>query len=290
MSTDVILKNEVTVEKSNIEIGDLADISSPEIAGLVLDSAPDHGSTVTWNASEISKRLRPFQSALKDYHFKIPKFIRIVRGDSSFNEKLLKEKISSMLLGTLPGPGWEVNLKEIQKVQPPELSATSRWKVVPFTQRPRGPAQFEIVIEDQGKSLNHIWINGSVEYFAKVGVLQRSVPARYKINQTDVVWEKKNMTFISEIPVSEGDFASAVTKMSLISGTILTKNHFERELALKFGEEVEVKAGSDEFSVTTRAIAQQNGYIGDSVRVRSVSNQKTLTGILVAKGLVQVNY
>jgi flagella basal body P-ring formation protein FlgA len=51
---------------------------------------------------------------------------------------------------------------------------------------------------------------------------------------------------------------------------------------------VDVRVGQEILSISMKGIAQQNGYVGDIVKVRSTGNQKTITGRLVSRGLVQV--
>lgn len=287
---DVMIKQDAEVSGQNITLGMLAPSASAELSGLILGEAPARGKYVVWSAADVSHKLRAYQAALNGIKFKIPKRVKITKLDSQINEIAVKEKITVMLKSLLPDTNWDVQLLSLQKIQWPELSEAAQWNVVPLTQRPRGAAQFEIVIQDQGKTLHHLWVNGIVSYSALVPVAQKIIPARKKILAEDITWEKRNVTYVNEIPSTEKDFEAAVTRLSLNTGTIITKNHLERELALKFGQEVEVLAGSDDFSISTRAVSQQNAYIGDVVKLRTANSSKILTGVAVAKGQVQINY
>jgi len=62
----------------------------------------------------------------------------------------------------------------------------------------------------------------------------------------------------------------------------------QREFAVKSGEIVKVTAGSSDWEVTIDGIAQASGYIGDTVNVKIPRTQKLVSGLLTAKGVVEV--
>jgi flagella basal body P-ring formation protein FlgA len=61
-------------------------------------------------------------------------------------------------------------------------------------------------------------------------------------------------------------------------------------MALKFGDQVDLILGDDGVAIMTKGIAQQNGFVGDSVKVKSVVTNKMLDGIITARGVVNVRY
>lgn len=285
----VEIPSQIQLEDENVTLGALARDLEPELAGLILGASPVRGKAVVWTAADLGKKLRAYQTALKEVHFKIPKRIKITRVDSQTSETSVQKKITEMLKRLTPA-SWEVSLKSLQKIEWPEMSASALVQVVPLNIRPKGAAQFEIVIEDQGKTLNHLWVNGNVEYFASVPVVQRPMIPRSAVRADDIQWEKRNVTYLNEIPATENDFIASVTKISLPTGTVVTKNHLDRDLAVHFGDEVEVFAGEDGISVSTKMVAQQNGYVGDVVKLRTNSGAKFLTGVVLSPKKVQVSF
>lgn len=288
-SKEIVIKSESQVESENITLDAITTDSDSEFSHLILDASPARGKAVVWTAAEISKKLRPYQEILKDTRFRIPKRIKIMRVDQQINDVAIQKKITDMLQRLLPSSDWEVSLKSLQKIQWPDLSASAQIRVIPLNVRPKGAGQFEFVIEDQGKTLNHVWVNGDVEYFAKVPVAQKPIVIRTSVKSDDISWEKRNVTYFNEIPATESDFATSVVKMFLPTGTVITKNLLDRELAVKFGEEVEVQAGTELFSVSTKAVAQQNAYVGDLIKLRTGAS-KFLTGTVTGLKKVQVGF
>lgn len=284
----ITFKTESEVRDQNIELGEIANVESPELAALVLDSSPNIGKTVLWTAAELSKKLHPYQEALKELQLKLPALIKITRLDAAFSQAALEEKIKSALTNVIP-KNWETKVTNLQKVNWPEVSASATWSVAPLNQRPKGPTQFEILVEDSNKSTKRIWVNGFIEFFSDVSVAQSSVAARTKMSDAEIKLEKRNVTYLSELPASEQEIATSLAKFNISAGSILTKSLLDRELAVKFGEEVELRIGTDTFSVSSKGIVQQNAHIGDTVRVRTSNSLKTVNGVVTAKGLVKVN-
>ncbi len=285
------VKKIATVNTSEIRLRDVVDFASPEstsvIGDLVLDQSPNAGQSIKWTTADFVNKLKPYQNDLRTIHFILPKEIEIQRADNRLSESTLKVAMLIELKAVAP-QGWRTELKDLQPLHLPELSETAKWKVVPLQRRPKGPFQFEVIIEDQAQFLQNLWVNGHMEYQAQVATLKNPVKMLTKIKSTDVSWEERNVTYLSELPATAADLLTSVARTGMYSGSQVTMGSLDKELALKFGDEVEVKTGNEDFFVTTRGVAQQNGYLGDDVKIRTVGSQKTLTGKLVAKGLVQL--
>lgn len=287
-TAQITFKESVEIASAEVKLMDLTngDLKVSELENLIVDEAPAKGQTVFWSASELSQKLHPYKEALKNFSLKFPSKIKITRVEKNFSQTALEEKIRSAIKVTIPSQ-WEIKITDLQKPDWSSLTETAKWSVVPLTQRPKGAAMFQIVIEDQGKALKHLWINGRVEYFASVAITQKAVSAREKFN--DYIVEKRNITYMTEVPASVEEIADGVAKLNMAAGMPITKSFISKELAVKFGEEVEMRVGNETFSIATKGVSQQNAYVGDVIKVRTSNNSKTVTGVVTSKGLVRVN-
>ena len=299
-TTVIKMKRHVETIKDKIEFGDIADIVTDDslaaktLAHIELGASPVAGSTISWSAEDISKKLRPFHEVLSKAAVTIPEQITISRRNKTIAETL-QAKVLEVLKNTLPDKNttdkiWDVMLGDLQV--PAEAEALSEYGmfVVPITNRPRGAAQFEVQFSKEGKVVERKWFNGRVSYFAEVATVQRMIEAHAKILDADLSWAKKEMTFTGEIPATRAEIAQATARMTIQPGALLTKSLLEREMAMKFGEEVELMAGEDTFSIREKAVVQQNGYIGDLVKVRPSGSPKVLTALVIGHGVVRVQY
>ncbi|MBK9294360.1 MAG: flagellar basal body P-ring formation protein FlgA [Oligoflexia bacterium] len=288
-ASNVTFKTTAEVSDQNIELGEVAFVTEESISNLILDKSPSAvGESIIWTADELSKKLHPYQDLLKDIQFKLPSLIKITRVDAEFSLKALEEKIKQALRGNIPAE-WEIKISNLQKPQWPNVSNKASWNVVAPLNRPKGPTQFEIIISDLNKKPQRIWVNAHVEFFADVITATTSLSARERIGVENTRVENKNITHLSDLPLAKFDLDGALSKYNLAEGTILTKKLIDKEFAVKFGEEVEVIIGNQNFSVSSKGIAQQNAHVGDSIKVRTNQNIKTISGEVIGKKQVKVS-
>jgi flagellar basal body P-ring formation protein FlgA len=294
MPAQIHVRHEAQVASSNVELGAIADIKSTDadnerdLAALILGESPGEGQSVVWTAAEISTRLHPYNRLLRDAQLKLPDNITIRRAATSVPRETLKTQIEGVLKATLPDSSWEAQVIDVNTPSGLHIPPDGTVQIgLPMT-RPQGAANFEVLVYQDSQLIARQWVAARVRYFAKVAILTREVEARTHISSIDLKWERRDVTTMMDIPATPADMSSAVAGSNLMPGTILTRSQLEREMALRFGDEVDVNTGDDTFVVSTKGVAQQNGYVGDTVKVRSLATNKILTGIVTAQGVIHV--
>ncbi len=293
-AVQIHVRSEAQIAESNVELGAIGNIKSTNvddekvIAKLILGESPKAGKSVEWSAEEISKRLRPYKRILQGAQLKLPDHIVIHRRVNFVSQDELRAKIEEMLKSTLPDSSWEAQLIDAKLPDELDISRDGSVQVVPLLQRPRGATNIEVQIVRNGNVDSRSWVTGLVKYSSLVAVLRRRVEPRSTISQSDIAWLKKDISFFNDIPATAGDLDSAVARVALVPGMILSRTHLERQMAVHFGDEVTVTAGDGSVLVSSRGVVQQNGYIGDRIKVKSVGYQRILNGVVAANGVVRV--
>jgi flagella basal body P-ring formation protein FlgA len=165
----------------------------------------------------------------------------------------------------------------------------SAFQVIPPLGRAKGVFSFELIATEH--SLPHrFWVSAKIQYFCNVATLTRQINAHSHFSPSDLKWERKEITFMNDVPATTADANGGLARMGLSPGTILLRSHLEREMALKFGDQVDLILGDDGVAIMTKGIAQQNGFVGDTVKVRSLATDKVIDGIITARGVVNVRY
>jgi flagella basal body P-ring formation protein FlgA len=278
------------VLKDNIELGDIAIIENASVeeeavfAHLILEEAPATDQELTWSAEELSRKLRPYQALIKRVTLKVPANTVIFRQAMTSSEKI-KEQIIDTLKTMVPDKSWEIKITDVKlpsDILPKGFSIDTASIVAPVM-LPRGDSQFEI----QGTSKS---VTAHVSYFTDCAIVKHSLRARSPLSPNDVTWKKRDVTRFKDIPIRQSELLNSLVRSALLPGAVITRQNLEREMVLKFGDEIELQAGEEGFSIKTKGVAQQNGYIGDVVRVRTLGAQKTLNGLVVSRGVVHVQY
>jgi flagella basal body P-ring formation protein FlgA len=62
----------------------------------------------------------------------------------------------------------------------------------------------------------------------------------------------------------------------------------KREPAAHRGQVVRALVGDQDFEISINASAEENGFIGDLIKVKNLETQKMMSGIVIDKGVVKV--
>jgi flagella basal body P-ring formation protein FlgA len=77
------------------------------------------------------------------------------------------------------------------------------------------------------------------------------------------------------------------TNRLLHAGDILRKRDLTKAKLIKRGELVMVEAKSNNFQIVNEAIAFQDGYFGDQIKLTSVDTKKPINARVIGKGKVR---
>ena len=77
------------------------------------------------------------------------------------------------------------------------------------------------------------------------------------------------------------------TNRLLHSGDILRKRDLTKAKLIKRGELVMVEAKSNNFQIVNEAIAFQDGYFGDQIKLTSIDTKKPINARVIGKGKVR---
>jgi flagella basal body P-ring formation protein FlgA len=91
------------------------------------------------------------------------------------------------------------------------------------------------------------------------------------------------------IPAAVGD-RTFVFIRSVQAGQLLTWRDLARRPLIRKGDVVEVSASEGMLSVTMKALAMQNGAMGEAVTVRNLDSRKDFTAFVVDENHVQVRF
>lgn len=168
------------------------------------------------------------------------------------------------------------------------LGADTRWSIRFGSEIPRGSFSLPIEVEQASGQKRSYWISGTMRVMRPVPVAARAIQMGERLQSEDVVMQKKDVTFTNDAPITESELGASVAARQIAAGQIIWKASARRDLAIKYGESVKVMAGNDEWQVVVDGVAQNSGYVGDLIKVKIPRTQKTISGLLRSKGMVEV--
>jgi len=126
------------------------------------------------------------------------------------------------------------------------------------------------ILQD-GKSLRSYWITAEISIHAEVLRAARRIPSGRVVTLDDI--EKK----FAEIPDLRASYAcdpeevlGKVSRRGLLPGVLLTRDLFADPLLVRSGETVRLRLQRDGIMITSLAKAEQDGRLGQFIKVRSL--------------------
>jgi flagella basal body P-ring formation protein FlgA len=290
-SSSMIAVREVTVlteTKERIRLSDIATFENvlPEyhknLSQIVISDAPKDNEKRIFTRYAISELLRgPLH--LNPVRITIPEKVQVLARFNPLNPDRLRQNLIDFYQ---PKSASELKFDDLRLNEQFKATVTDV-KIVFKSEVPQGPFSLPVEVQSSGGSKT-LWLSGTVKHFGSVPVLRRAVQAGQKAVPQDVRMEKKDVTFANDVAADEKDLLTAQYGRTMNAGTIVWRSSLMRQRALQAGEPVKLILGSSDWQVSVSGVAQQAGYIGDTVRVVNPATQKTMTGMVVDKGVVRV--
>jgi flagella basal body P-ring formation protein FlgA len=170
----------------------------------------------------------------------------------------------------------------------PAFSPQATWSIRADYHKLKGPFNIAIEVISPLGDKSVYWLTGRLTVLKKVPVTTRLLNIQEHLEVSDIKWEKRDITFLPDSAAEEPELGGAQVRVAVGPQQILLKSHLLRKKALNRGETVTLTAGNSAWSMTIKGVAQDGGYLGDTVRVLNPDTKKIVTGTIVAQGTVEV--
>jgi len=289
---------ELDGQKEQILLGDLMIIHGVSDKILVdlkevrLADMPLPGESRSFTAMGLEQVFRPLLREIEAASgqkiiLRIPTRVEVVRKSFQLQTVEVESAIKTTLKDICAECRFEIS-DLILPVIPASISSRSTWNVKLHGEIPKGSFSLPIEVTMPNASKRTYWASGTLTVMKTVPVTTRALGAGERVSGEDFVMQDKDVTFSNDVPANHLDFSASMLARSVSSGQVLWRSVLQREFAVKSGEIVKVTAGSSDWEVTIDGIAQASGYIGDTVNVKIPRTQKLVSGLLTAKGVVEV--
>ena len=133
------------------------------------------------------------------------------------------------------------------------------------------------------------WVTGKVSLYKMAPVAARMILANERIAEEDILYKKISINFARDSFSELKNIIGKKAARTLSLNQPIFTNDLKKEPAVQRGQMVKIVLGDDAFEVSMSGTAEETGAIGDMIKVKSLENQKMLSGILIEPGIVKVN-
>ena len=162
------------------------------------------------------------------------------------------------------------------------------WRVNTRGNLPRGSFSAPIQFLGKKQPPGSFWVSGQVSILRKVPVTKRSIRMGERIAAKDVSWKYKDVTFAYDGTPDLKNIIGRKSRVSMKAGQIVWVNSIIKEKAVSRGQIIKVVLGDDRFEIVLQAKAEQDGYVGDRVKLKNLKTDKIFSGVVTRLGEVIV--
>lgn len=132
------------------------------------------------------------------------------------------------------------------------------------------------------------WISGQIQAARKIVKTARFMRAGDRINETDLIKEYADISFLRDYFVNTEDLVGKKLSRAVAMKNSVTSQDIERDIDVRQGQTVKAKSGSPNFEVVIQAVALDSGAVGDVIRIRNPHYQKMLSARILEAGIVEI--
>ena len=130
-----------------------------------------------------------------------------------------------------------------------------------------------------------VWF--SVKAYQSVLVAQHKIKSHTLAHQDHFALEKRNIAGLKSSPLTEYPKTLWVNQ-TLDKDQILTQDTLSIQPAIIQGQKVKVSVQQDSITITTEAVAQSDGYIGQSIRMKNLQTNKYFVAMVTGKNQAEI--
>jgi flagella basal body P-ring formation protein FlgA len=138
----------------------------------------------------------------------------------------------------------------------------------------------------QGKS--NLWVTGRLSIFKMAPVAKRLIQMNERLSADDFEMKRVNINFMRDGIPAATELTGKIAAHPISYGQTIFYADLKNELAAKRGEIVKLLLGDKEFEVSTQGVAEEQGGIGDVIKVKVNDTQKLMSGVIIDKAVVRV--
>jgi flagella basal body P-ring formation protein FlgA len=235
---------------------------------------------------ELARILRDKVNGFENFSFKIPNQVVIV----SKQNLVPKQDVAETILRAKHEECQDCRVR-IQDLRVPENTNSVKlqsWNLDFSQVSLRGPTLIPLKMSYADGTANILFVNVRISEERQSLVLRKNLRMGDSLNVDDFEVKWKDMTFQKGSPVKSSELVGLQLARYMNAGDVLMVGDFKKIPAANRGQNIKVIMTTQDLEISVPAIAEEQGAIGDQIRVKIPDTQKILTGKLVDQGVVRV--
>jgi flagella basal body P-ring formation protein FlgA len=289
------LRETAVVSGPEIRLGDLADLSaagdgkSAGLAGLSIGPSPMPGETRIVTRTEVGRILEA--ADLPGVAVAGAPSVRISRSSRSLTQGEVAQVLKSQIASVTAWEPDEIEVRSIRNLKDilvPEGNTALRF----ILKSP--PSSFRnlllpLEISVDGRSARTVYITADVRINATVMQAARMLPFGTALTGDDIRQARIEITDPRAAYVRKAEAATGkVLRRSIKIGELITEDSLSDPLVVRSGDTVRLRLEQQNIRLVILARAEQDGRMGQSIRVRNLEFARVMKALVVGPGEVLI--
>ncbi|MBN1571489.1 MAG: flagellar basal body P-ring formation protein FlgA [Acidobacteria bacterium] len=291
------LKEEAIVVSDKVLLKHVADLKGPDrdqiekLAQIFLCSAPAFGETVFLNRRQIGERIEAMVGHLPLDNFSGSAAVLIRLKGRPITADEIASLLKSHLVETTSWNESEITVHSIGSINGMELPPANGSLRISSDASIAGQRRILAPIEilHEGKRLRSLWITAEIAIRCEVWTAAKQIRSGKIVSEDDI---SPRVVEITDLRASYVRFPEDVlgkaSRRNIPAGNPLTCESFTDPLLVKNGETVRLRLEREGIVLTSFVKAEQDGKLGQTIRVRNIDFSTRLNAEVTGKAEVQV--
>lgn len=227
----------------------------------------------------VSRLKKSRHQCLSEVEFRLPEKV-VFNREMTLTQELIMPWLEHQLRAQFNDKTYELIRFQIPKV---DCSKVSRLSWGSFRIEGKNQLRLLLVVDEKNYALN-----GEIRFFQQVPVAVRQLMANEKIEARDLELHKKDVTFAPGYIAKIEDLVGRTASYPILAGEPIQGRQLKEEKLVEKGQIVQMQFKGENFLLSATGVAEQNGTLGDLVKIKNTESQKVISAVVQGKGLVEV--
>jgi len=293
----IMLKDSASIGGTSIYLRDVASFAGVEnqelaerLSAIKMGNSPLPGKARDIYLDYVKIRLSQCGFNPAGFDFNGAASVKVSREGRTVSSEYIVAKARAYVLESMPWPAGEIVL-DVERVPEDVVVAASGTANVTVQRRPNmdylGKVQLSVRIDYGEGEYVTVPVSLNVRRFVAVAAACRNINRGSVVRADDIELKHMEVTNLpKDIAFDARSVAGKRAKSFFVPGQPFAMHMLENMPLVKRQDGVIVRYETDTFAITAKAVARQDGCLGDRIRVRNIDSQKEFDAVVTGAGAV----
>ena len=295
----VALKTQVSVDDHEFTLNQIATITGPatdqvhHLGGLIMGKSPLPGRSLRIYPSNVEQKLKQSGIDLSQHRLVAQGPVKVHRRYEALSPKRISTALRSYIQQNAPWQPDQMKVRPISYRQQHKLPPGKIDLQVMASQHTDwlGADTFMVTILVNNNTAKRINVPVFIEVWGEVVLSAKPLGRGQPIEADDMVVKKMDLARAPTNAIFDPNRIMGFTaKRSIAINSILRGDQFASPMLIRKGDMVRVVAESEHLTITTKAVAQENGGQGERIELMNMNSKKKIYAQVVDGRTVKVQF